>query len=242
MFKRVTEAGLPKSQLSELCKPFVQGTLGVYPFPSGEDSVILKATYFNFNPSVMDIVTGEDVKITVGDDSITVFINRNCDPNGGWNKVLEESITPENPFALAMKNVVDFIAKETQKNGKDWCRIGNYKTLIIKSPYIDRLKAFCILNPDLRIPGVAATQLKSAEDTPEVDRTLAELKGESIPEEKVQKINNSQPEGIKPNIRRIVKPLTDKQRQNRVNKLISLGIGGGKDKPKSSNPRILKMK
>jgi len=242
MIKRIIEASLPKSQLSELCKPFVQGTLGVYPFPSGEDSVILKATYFNFNPAIMDIVTGEDVKITVDEDSITVFINRNCNPNGGWDKVLEEPITPENPFAVAMKKVVEFLVEETQKNGKDWCRIGNYKTLQIKSPYVDRLKAFCILNPDVRIPGVAVSQIRDMKDTPEVEKTLAELKGEVIPEDKVQKINQSQPEGVKPNIRRIVKPLTDKQRQNRVNKLLSLGIGGEKDKSKTTNPRVIKRK
>lgn len=242
MIRRVIEANLPKTQLSELCKPFVQGTLGVYPFPSGEDSVILKATYFNFNPAIMDIALGEDVKITVNDNSITVFINRNCNPNGGWEKVFREPLTPDNPFALAMKKVVEFIANETQKNGKDWCRIGNYKTLVIKSPYIDRLKAFCILNPDVRVPIVAASQLRNMKDTPEVERTLSLLNDETIPEEKVQKINQSQPEGVVVNIRRITKPLTDRQKKNRVNKLLTLGIGGEKDKPKPSNPRVMKRK
>lgn len=245
MYNKITEANLPQTQLSNLCKPFVRDTLGVYPFPAGEDSVILKAAYFNFNPAKMDIVVGEDVKITVSDDSITVFINRNCNPNGGWNKVLEEPITPENPFARAMKNVVSFIAEETQKNGKDWCRVGNYKTLEIKSPYIDRLKAFCIQNPDVRIPSVANTQLQKVSNTPEVERTL-ELSG-TLPEAKVDLINQSQPEGVKPRIRKVFdKPETDRQKKNRANKLrdqlLTFGIGGGKYKEKPSDPRVRKVR
>ena len=214
---------------------------GALPFPDGEDSFLFKAVYFKFNPYDMDIVVGEDVKVTVDEDSITLFVNRNCDPNGGWNKVMEEPITPENPFAKAIIKVLNTVAEEIQKNGKDWCRIGNYKSLIIKSPYIDRLKAFCIQNPDIKIPAVANEQLDNVkEDSPEVVKTLSAMNGEELPETKVNKINSSVPDGVKPNVRRIKKPLSDRQKQNRLNKLITLGIGGEKDKPKAKNPRVRK--
>lgn len=240
MRKRVYEA-FPESPLSRMCREIVVRGLGVLPFPYGDDSIMLKATYFNFNPDTMDIATGEDVKITVTDDSITLFVNRDCSPSGGWFRVLVEPITEEKSFALALADVVEAVKEVTQKHGAEWCRIGNYKTLEIKSPYLDRLMAFCIQNPDLNVPVVASKLLKDMKPTPEVDRTLSVLRGEVLPDEKVNKINREMQDGVKPIIIRDVKPMSDRQKKNQLNKLVSLGIGGG-NKPKPSNPRIRKLR
>lgn len=214
---------------------------GVLPFPDGEDSFIFKATYFKFKPEEMDIALGADVKVTVDDSSITLYINRNCDPNGGFSQVMVEPVSPENPFAKAIINVLNVIVEEIQKHGKDWCRIGNYKALVIQSPYIDRLKAFCMQNPDVKIPMVANDQLAAVkDDSPEVLRTLNAMNGESLPEAKVDKINAEIPDGVKPRVRKVApdKPMSDRQKKRQLNKLLAVGIGGGKDKPKPSNPRV----
>lgn len=240
--RRVYEA-LPSSPLTRKCKEEVTRTLGVMPFPDGEDTILFKATYFCFKPDSMNIVTGEDARIKVKDDSITLFMNRSCNPDGEMAMITKESINDDNPFAKAFLTILDSVQEEAQKNGREWCRIGNYKTLEIKSPYLDRLKAFCIQNPDVKIPLVASKQITEYADTPEVNKTLALLNGESLPEAKVKKINDAIPDGVKPRVRKIApeKPMSDRQKKNQLNKLLSVGIGGGKDKAKPSNPRVRKV-
>jgi hypothetical protein len=247
--RRVTEANLPTSGLVQRCREVIKTELGVMPFPMGEDAVVLKAAYFCFVLGHMEIAFSEDVILDVTDTDITVSINRSCTPNGNFTKVFVEDITPQNPFAKALINVCKHIALEVQKTGSEWCRIGNYKNLVIPSPYIDRLKAFCAVNPDLKVPNVALVQIESLGKTQDYDKALDSMKPEDVltPAE-VNTVNQKLLDliaNIGPTIRaperpkKEVKPISDKQKKNQLNKLLTLGIGGANDKKPKRDPRLI---
>ena len=244
--RRVNEANLPSSSLSVKCRETIKSILGVIPFPKGEDALYLKAVYFCFSLGNFDMKVSEDVLIEISEEDITVRINRSCNPEGTLVKTLVEEITPQNPFAKALTNVCNHIAVEVQKVGSEWCRVGNYKSLKIESPYIDRFKAFVESNPDIRVPGVAMDQLKVLKDTPEYYKALNSM--QVLPQEEINTLNSRMQEFISnfgPSIRppkvpmEPPKPMSDRRRKNQLDKLVNLGIGGGKDKPKPRDPRLL---
>ena len=246
--RRVYEANLPTSELSKRCRETVKAELGVLPFPMGDNSIVLKAAYFCFELGHMEIAFSEDVIIDVTDTDMTVSINRTCTPNGKFSKVFVEDITPQNPFAKALVNVCKRIAVEVQKTGSNWCRIGNYKTLVIPSPYIDRLKAYCEVNPDLKVPGVAVAQINALGATPDYLKAMESMRPEEVlTSAEVKKLNkkledflNTFGATVKPSaIPKEEKPMTDRQKKNQLNKLLNVGIGGANNKKPKRDPRLL---
>ena len=246
--RRVYEANLPTSELSLRCRETIKAQLGVMPFPMGEDAIVLKAAYFCFDLDQMAIAFSEDVIIDVTETDMTVSINKSCTPNGDFSKVFVEPITPQNPFAKALVNVCKRIAVEVQKTGSNWCRIGNYKTLVIPTPYIDRLKAYCETNPELRIPGVAVTQVNALGVTPDYLRAKDSMSpSEVLTPAEVKKLNkkledflNTFGATVKPSaIPKEEKPMTDRQKKNQLNKLLNVGIGGANNKKPKRDPRLL---
>ena len=240
--KRCFEAAPPTSPLVKKWVEPIKVALGVIPFPSGDDSFVLKATYFRYNPNNMDIAKGEDVKVTVYENLIQVYINANCDPDGGWYKIADIEYGDKNPFAKAQLDAINIIAdKVNATHGPNWCRIGNYKVLNIPSPYVDRLKAFCLQNPDIKVPSVASAILAKTPDSPEVEKTLNLLNGVELPPVVVKRIN-SIPDAVKPKVVSVFEPkqMTDRQRKNQLNKLINRGMGWGSTDTRKENPRVRK--
>lgn len=246
--RRVTEANIATSDLSKRCRETVKAELGVLPFPLGEDAIVLKAAYFCFELGHMEISFSEDVILDITDSDITVSINRSCSPDGGFVKAFVEEITPQNPFAKALVSACRKIAEEVQKVGSSWCRIGNYKTLVIKTPYVDRLKAYCEANPDLRIPLVATVQVNAVDErSSEYWRAVNSMKPEEVltPSEvnssnkKMQEFLNTFGATVRlTDNQREEKPMSDRQKKNQLNKLLTLGIGGGKGKKHTRDPRL----
>lgn len=185
---------LQKTELTKAVWETVRDRLGVIPFPDGEDAFFFKAVYFRFNPNFMDVAPGIDARVVVDPNSITLYMNVVCGPDTptiNFLKIIEEPISPEIPFSSALSRILDAVELESQNNGKNWCRIGGYKNLLIKSPYIDRLKAFCSLNPDVKIPLGANEQMKKVSDnSPEFIRVLDSLSPkDELPPEAVKEIN-----------------------------------------------------
>ena len=246
--RRISEA-LQASDLSKKCRETIKTKLGVIPFPLGESSLVLKAVYFRFTLGQPEIAISEDVILDIDDNSITVSINKSCMPNGNFVVAFVEDLTPQYPLTKALPVVCDRIAVEVQKTGQSWCRVGYYKTLSIASPYIDRLKAFSEMNPEVRMPGIAIDQMANIGNSPDYMKAIEALSEEPVlTQSEVSSINKKMQDLVdnfgasisKPNLEDPKKkPLTDRQKKNRLNKLLTLGIGGGKDTPKPRNPRII---
>ena len=231
--------------------PIIKNALGVIPRYDKSDptTYLYKAVYFNYQkPSIEADVM--DVAITVRGDSVLLYLNRSCSPSGDLVKVAEEQVKPGMPVEKALGLILEYLKEQLNTYGPTYCRIGNYKTLQIRSPMVDRLKAYLQFNAengvDLKVPDVAMAAVNALGSTQEFVSTYKDLVGESKPESPSQqkKINDAQPDAkVYKKVRLtdlVPKELTDRQRKNQLNKLISKGIGGGLDK-KKNDPRVRKV-
>lgn len=165
---RVVEAVLPTSELSKKCLPHFRDILGVAPFPDGEDKVYLKAVYFNHSLKEVGFKVLEDAVITVSDEAIVLDMRVSCDPNQPLRTIHAEKLSSSNPFTLAIEKIANVIAEKANGYNKDWCRIGNYKTLVIEDKFLATLKAFYDVYKDelsLTLPKIAIIKLNEAGDS-----------------------------------------------------------------------------
>lgn len=251
MVRLIKEADgkLPFATKLKYCSQ-IKNAFGVMPRynPEDPDTYIYDSVNFSFRlPNLLIDYNPLDLTITVKPDRVIAKLNRTCVPGGALTKVAEEVVEPGYIVEKALATVLEFLKDELNKTGQGWCRIGNYKTLSIQSPYIDRLKAFLQFNAEngveLKVPSIAKDQISSLKETQDYILAYSDLTGKSEPltQSQKKKINDSQPDGVVVTTLKLSKPLTDRQRKNKLNNLISKGIGSGNDQKKPKNPRSVKF-